>query len=142
MRLLSLPLVCAKLFSWKENQEGNTLMGKTQKGEHKPTINGVTKGRPGKGKVLSLGQRKRCYAGHTMSPENTFCYTAKKTKEMPNPLERQWCKKCRSASRALGRARRLEAAKVEARQQEAALKAAMPKAKKRAKRAKRAPKAA
>ena len=119
-----------------------------QNGEHKPTINGVIKGRPGKGKVLSLGQRKRCYAGHSMTPENTFRYTAKATKHTPKPLEREWCKRCRADSRKRGRVRRLEAAKIEARVQakaaKDALKAAMPKskAKKTTKRAKRAKKAA
>ncbi len=43
-----------------------------------PTANGIIKGRPGKGRVLSLEQRKRCYAGHAMTEANTFRYTAKR----------------------------------------------------------------
>ncbi len=102
----------------------------TQNGEHKPTVNGVIKGRPGKGKVLSLGQRKRCYAKHEMTPDNTFRYTAKATKANPNPLEREWCKRCRADSRKRSRVKRLAEAKAAARLQakavKAELKAAMP----------------
>lgn len=101
-----------------------------QNGEHKPTINGVIKGRPGKGKVLSLGQRARCYAGHRMTPENTFRYTAKATKQTPKPLEREWCKRCRADSRKRSQVKRLAAAKIAARQQAKAVReelaAAMP----------------
>lgn len=105
----------------------------TQNGKHKPTINGVIKGRPGKGRVLSLGQRTRCYAGHAMTPENTFRYTPKGTKATPKPLEREWCRQCRADSRKRGRVKRLAAAKTEARLQAKAVKAeltaAMPKPK-------------
>lgn len=101
----------------------------TQNGEHKATVNGVIKGRPGKGHVLSLGQRKACYAGHKMTPDNTFRYTPKPTESNPKPLEREWCRKCRGASRARGRVKRLEAAKVEARRVKAELAKSMPKAK-------------
>lgn len=103
-----------------------------QNGEHKPTCNGVIKGRPGKGRVLSLGQRKVCYANHRMTPENTFRYTAKPTKAQPKPLERVWCKRCRAASRKRSRVKRLaEAVKVARLQREAVkaeLNAALPKA--------------
>lgn len=100
----------------------------TQNGEHKPTVNGVIKGRPGKGKVLSLGQRRFCYAQpkHAMTEDNTFRYTAKPTESNPTPLEREWCRKCRAASRKRGRARRMEMAKVEARRIKAELRKAMP----------------
>ncbi len=87
----------------------------TEKTIGTPTANGVIKGRPGKGRVLSLEQRKRCYAGHAMTEENTFRYTAKRVKGQPNPIERAWCKKCRATSRkASAEKRRLREAKEEA----------------------------
>ena len=99
-----------------------------------PTCNGIIKGRPGKGRVLSLGQRKKCYANHTMTPENTFRYTAKRVKGKAKPVEREWCKKCRATSRkASAVARRMREAKEEqARQKEvkAELRQALPKARK------------
>lgn len=66
-----------------------------------PTINGVIKGRPGKGRVLSLEQRAYCYASpkHQMTDDNTFRYTAKRVQGKPQPIQRAWCKKCRAASR-------------------------------------------
>ena len=77
-----------------------------------PTANGIVKGRPGKGRVLSLEQRKRCYAGHAMTEDNTFRYTAKRVKGKAQPIERAWCKKCRAISRkASATARRLREAK-------------------------------
>lgn len=92
-----------------------------------PTANGIIKGRPGKGRVLSLEQRKRCYAGHAMTEENTFRYTAKRVKGKPKPIERAWCKKCRAQSRkSSAEARRLREAKEAAtqkRETNAALKA-------------------
>jgi len=88
---------------------------------HKPTCNGVIKGRPGKGKVLSLGERKRCYDGHSMSDENTFTYKG-----------RQWCRKCRKASRLRSRLKRLAEARAlavaKAKTDRAALKTATAKA--------------
>lgn len=102
-----------------------------------PTANGVIKGRPGKGRVLSLEQRARCYAGHKMDEANTFRYTAKRVKGKAKPIERAWCKKCRATSRkASAIKRRLREAKEEkARQREtnAALRKALPKARKVAK---------
>lgn len=93
-----------------------------------PTANGVIKGRPGKGRVLSLEQRGKCYAGHKMTEENTFRYTAKRLKGKPKPIQRAWCKKCRARSRkASATARRLREAKEAAaakRETNAALKAA------------------
>ena len=87
--------------------------------ERKPTCNGIFKGRPGDGKVLSLEQRKRCYAGHAMTADNTFRYKAilernkagKVTKYAP---VRAWCKKCRTLSRKRSVAKRLESARAEA----------------------------
>ncbi len=77
-----------------------------------PTANGIIKGRPGKGRVLSLEQRKRCYAGHAMTEENTFRYTAPRVKGKPKPIERAWCRKCRALSRKnSAAARRLREAK-------------------------------
>lgn len=77
-----------------------------------PTANGIVKGRPGKGRVLSLEQRKRCYAGHAMTEENTFRYTAKRVKGKAKPIERAWCRKCRAISRkSSATARRLREAK-------------------------------
>ncbi len=77
-----------------------------------PTANGVIKGRPGKGRVLSLEQRKRCYAGHAMTEENTFRYTAKRAKGAPKPIQRAWCRTCRATSRkSSATARRLREAK-------------------------------
>ena len=76
-----------------------------------PTCNGIIKGRPGKGRVLSLGQRKRCYDGHAMTPDNTFRYTAKRVKGKPKPVEREWCKRCRAASRKRSAVKRLAEAK-------------------------------
>lgn len=113
-------------------------MSKTQSKEiGTPTANGIIKGRPGKGRVLSLEQRKKCYAGHAMTEDNTFRYTAKRVKGKPKPIERAWCKKCRAISRkSSATARRLREAKEEkARQREtnAALKKALPKARKAAK---------
>jgi hypothetical protein len=105
----------------------------TQNGEHKLTVNGVKKGRPGKGRVLSLEQRKRCYAQHAMTEENTFRYTSKATEKNSNPLQRAWCKRCRADSRKRSRAKRLLEAKAVARQQrkeaKAQLDAVLPKAK-------------
>lgn len=95
----------------------------TQNGEHKPTVNGIVKGRPGKGRVLSLGQRRRCYAQHAMDEDNTFRYTPKATKAQPKPLERAWCKRCRADSRKRSRAKRLLEAKAAARLQRGADKA-------------------
>ena len=93
-----------------------------------PTANGVIKGRPGKGRVLSLEQRKKCYAGHAMTEENTFRYTAKRIKGKSKPIERAWCKKCRARSRkASAESRRLREAKEAAatkRETNAAIKAA------------------
>ncbi len=95
-----------------------------------PTANGVIKGRPGKGRVLSLEQRKRCYAGHAMTEENTFRYTAKRAKGAPKPIERAWCRKCRALSRKnSAAARRLREAKELAatkRETNAKLRQAMP----------------
>ncbi len=97
-----------------------------------PTANGIIKGRPGKGRVLSLEQRKRCYHGHTMTEANTFRYTAKRVKGKPKPIERAWCKKCRADSRKNSAvARRLREAKEAAaakRETNAKLRQAMPKA--------------
>ena len=120
-----------------------------------PTANGVIKGRPGKGRVLSLEQRKRCYAGHAMTEANTFRYTAKRAKGAPKPIERAWCRKCRAQSRkSSAEARRLREAKEEAarkRETKSQLRQALPKAKgskaakgkaTSSKRAKAAPKAA
>lgn len=77
-----------------------------------PTANGIVKGRPGKGRVLSLEQRKNCYAGHRMTEENTFRYTAKRVKGKAKPIERAWCRKCRAISRkSSASARRLREAK-------------------------------
>ncbi len=102
-----------------------------------PTANGVIKGRPGKGRVLSLEQRRKCYAGHAMTEDNTFRYTAKRVKGQPKPIERAWCKKCRARSRkASAEARRLREAKELAaakRETNAALRKALPKARKSAK---------
>lgn len=84
------------------------------KNEQTPTVNGIIKGRPGKGRVLSLGQRRRCYDGHAMTPENTFRYRAKKVAGKPRPIVREWCKRCRTASRKRSRAKRLEEAKAAA----------------------------
>lgn len=75
-------------------------------GTGKPTINGIVKGRPGKGRVLSLGQRAFCYAKHRMTDENTFRYH-----------KRIWCKTCRAASRKRSAVKRLVAAKAEAARQ-------------------------
>ncbi len=98
-----------------------------------PTANGIIKGRPGKGRVLSLEQRRKCYAGHAMSEENTFRYTAKRVKGQPKPIERAWCRKCRATSRkSSAEARRLREAKEAAsakRETNARLKASMPKGK-------------
>ena len=111
-----------------------------------PTVNGIIKGRPGKGRVLSLEQRKSCYAGHKMTEENTFRYTAKRIKGQPKPIKRAWCKKCRAISRkSSATARRLREAKEAAsakREANAKLRQAMPKAKAKAKSAKPARKAA
>lgn len=109
---------------------------------HKPTCNGIQKGRPGKGKVLSLGERKFCYATpkHAMTEENTFRYTAK-TK---GATEREWCRKCRADSRKRSRVKRLAEAKALAATKakedrkaikEATAKASKPKAKRAAKKA-------
>ncbi len=85
-----------------------------QNGTHKPTVNGVIKGSPGKGRVYTLGQRKMCYASHRLTEDNIFRYTAKPTKANPDPIERQWCKRCRAASRKRSAGKRLEAAKAAA----------------------------
>ncbi len=109
-----------------------------------PTANGIIKGRPGKGRVLSLEQRASCYHGHKMTEANTFRYTAKRVKGQPKPIERAWCKKCRADSRKnSATARRLREAKEAAakkRETNAKLRLAMPKAKgsKGARKAKRA----
>ncbi len=99
-----------------------------------PTANGVIKGRPGKGRVLSLEQRKRCYSGHAMTEENTFRYTAKRAKGAPKPIQRAWCRTCRATSRkASATARRLREAKELAaakRETNAKLRQSMPKARK------------
>lgn len=86
---------------------------------HKPTVNGVLKGRPGKGKVLSLEQRKRCYVGHAMTEDNTFRYKAILAKDKRGRVTkyapvRAWCKKCRTISRKRSVTRRLEAARAAA----------------------------
>ncbi len=112
-----------------------------------PTANGIIKGRPGKGRVLSLEQRKRCYAGHAMTEANTFRYTAKRAKGAPKPIERAWCRKCRAISRSSSAtARRLREAKEAAiakREANAKIKAATGKAgSKGARKAKRAPRKA
>jgi hypothetical protein len=103
-----------------------------QNGEHKTTVNGIVKGRPGKGRVYTLGQRRTCYAQHRMTDDNIFRYTPKPTKATPKPLERTWCKRCRAASRKRSVVKRLAAAKVMARAQRkeanAQLDAALPKA--------------
>jgi hypothetical protein len=85
-----------------------------QNGEHKPTCNGVVKGRPGKGRVLSLGQRANCYnkPPHRMDEENTFRYTSKPTAKNKKPLERQWCKACRALSRKRSQVKRMAEAKA------------------------------
>lgn len=75
-------------------------------GVGKPTINGIVKGRPGKGKVLSLGQRKTCYAGHSMTKDNIFAYH-----------ERIWCRRCRADSRNRSHGKRLAEAKAMAKAQ-------------------------
>ncbi len=112
---------------------------KTQTETQTPTANGVIKGRPGKGRVLSLEQRAYCYAKpkHAMTEENTFRYTAKRAKGQPKPIERAWCRKCRAVSRkASATACRLREDKEEqARQREikAQLRQALPKARKAAK---------
>ena len=62
------------------------------------TANGVVKGRPGKGRVYTLGQRKVCYAGHPMTPANTFVYCPKLA-DGKRGAERVWCRKCRALSR-------------------------------------------
>ena len=86
---------------------------------HKPTCNGIVKGRPGKGRVLSLGQRKSCYASpkHAMTEENTFTYKG-----------RIWCRKCRADSRRRSVVKRLAEAKrlatIKAKEDRAAIKAA------------------
>jgi hypothetical protein len=86
---------------------------------HKPTCNGILKGRPGKGNVLSLEQRKRCYAGHAMTEANTFRYKAilkrdKNGKPSKFAPVRAWCKRCRTDSRKRSVAKRLESARAEA----------------------------
>ncbi len=86
---------------------------------HKPTCNGIRKGRPGKGRVLSLGQRKNCYASpkHAMTEENTFTYKG-----------RMWCRKCRAASRKRSVVKRLAEAKrmaaIKAKEDRAAIRTA------------------
>ncbi len=88
---------------------------------HKPTCNGIQKGRPGKGKVLSLGQRKRCYVSHAMTDANTFTYKG-----------RQWCRKCRADSRRRSVVKRLAEAKrladIKAKEDRAAIRSATAKA--------------
>jgi hypothetical protein len=93
----------------------------TQNGEHKPTVNGIVKGRPGKGRVLSLGQRKVCYnkPTHRMDDDNIFRYTAKATKATPAPLERIWCKRCRALSRKRSQVKRLAEALAQLQREEA-----------------------
>ncbi len=85
--------------------------------QHKPTCNGIFKGRPGAGKVLSLGERKTCYAGHKMTPENTFKYRAKLANGK-RAAARLWCRKCRTASRKRSVEKRLELARAEAKAKE------------------------
>ncbi len=103
------------------------------------TANGVEKGRPGKGRVLSLEQRAYCYAEpkHRMTEANTFRYTAKRVKGQPKPIERAWCRKCRALSRKRSHDRRVAEAKAEAKRQAREVKAqlaqALPKARKASK---------
>ena len=108
-------------------------MSKANENIGTPTANGIIKGRPGKGRVLSLEQRKRCYAGHPMTEANTFRYTAKRVKGKAKPIERAWCRKCRALSRKnSATARRMREAKEEAtrkRETKAQLSKALPKAK-------------
>ncbi len=90
---------------------------------HKPTCNGILKGRPGKGSVLSLEQRKRCYVGHPMTEDNTFRYKAitkrdKNGKAIQFAPVRAWCKKCRVLSRKRSVAKRLELARAEVKAKE------------------------
>ncbi len=81
------------------------------------TANGIVKGRPGAGKVLSLGERKSCYAGHKMTKDNTFRYTKPVTRlanghvdrKAPKPTERIWCRTCRAVSRKGSHTRRVAA---------------------------------
>ncbi len=86
---------------------------------HKPTCNGIQKGRPGKGKVLSLGQLRNCFATpkHAMTEENTFRYKG-----------RIWCRKCRAASRKRSVVKRLAEAKrladIKAKEDRATIRAA------------------
>ncbi len=103
------------------------------------TPNGIIKGRPGAGKVLSLGERKSCYAGHAMSKENTFRYTkpvarlenGRIDRKAHKPEERIWCRKCRAISRKGSRTRRLaeevKADRQNARQARATVEAGMTK---------------
>ena len=112
---------------------------KTETQTQTPTANGVIKGRPGKGRVLSLEQRAYCYAKpkHAMTEENTFRYTAKRVKGQPKPIERAWCRKCRALSRKRSHDRRVVEAKLEVKRQQREVKAqlahAIPKARKAAK---------
>ena len=71
------------------------------------TTNGVVKGRPGKGRVYTLGQRKTCYAGHPMVGDNVFAYCPKRP-DGTRGAERVWCKKCRALSRKRSALRRAE----------------------------------
>ena len=94
-------------------------MTKTQ--EHK-TANGIVKGRPGAGKVLSLGERKTCYAGHKMTKDNTFTYTRLRRKlengrvdPKDHPSARIWCRICRAISRKGSHVRRVAAEALEQR---------------------------
>ena len=94
-------------------------MTKTQ--EHR-TANGIVKGRPGAGKVLSLGERKTCYAGHKMTKDNTFTYTRLRRKlengrvdPKDHPSARIWCRICRAISRKGSHVRRVAAEALEQR---------------------------
>lgn len=92
-------------------------MGKVQTFTPTPTINGVIKGRPGKGKVLSLGERRTCYHGHRMSDDNVFTYQG-----------RIWCRRCRAESRKRSKAKRAEAMQLQAKAKRADVKAQLDKA--------------
>ena len=94
-------------------------MTKTQ--EHR-TANGIVKGRPGAGKVLSLGERKTCYVGHKMTKDNTFTYTRLRRKlengrvdPKDHPSARIWCRICRAISRKGSHVRRVAAEALEER---------------------------
>ena len=96
-------------------------MAKTKTQEHR-TANGIVKGRPGAGKVLSLGERKTCYANHKMTKDNTFIYTRPRRKlengrvdPKDHPSARIWCRICRAISRKGSHVRRVAAEAIEER---------------------------